>query len=182
MIERKLAAGEIGLLHEVFLNGKWRTLRDYLAEKEADRQAALHAQEEADRLAREEEERALREQQELRRAATLAEEKRKNDLMEEALSQQREQAARPSRTALMPLRLHRGETILAFGLIGLLVCFPFCIAAWSMGSSDLEQMDLGVMDPSGRSLTSSGRTIGVIGTILWCVGLLFYALVGASGL
>ena len=73
-------------------------------------------------------------------------------------------------------RPHRGGAILAFSLVGLLICFPFSIAAWIMGSGDLQQMDGGEMDPGGRSLTSAGRAIGIVGTVLWCGGLLLYLL------
>ena len=58
VIQRKLAAGEIGLLHEVLFKGRWRALRDYLAEEEATRQAKLLAQREAERLAKEAERKA----------------------------------------------------------------------------------------------------------------------------
>jgi len=34
-IQAKLEANEIGLLHEVYYEGKWVTIRDYIAEREA---------------------------------------------------------------------------------------------------------------------------------------------------
>ncbi len=180
VIQRKLAAGEIGLLHEVLFKGRWRALRDYLAEEEATRQAELLAQREAERLAKEAERKAreieeldARRRQEQERATALAEEKRKNDLLEQFLAKQ---GGDPGRTVLSPLRPHRGGAILAFSLVGLLICFPFSIAAWIMGSGDLQQMDGGEMDPGGRSLTSAGRAIGIVGTVLWCGGLLLYLL------
>jgi hypothetical protein len=43
-----------------------------------------------------------------------------------------------------------------------------------MGSGDLHEMDAGMMDPSGRSNTSSGRNIGMLGTILWIIGFVFF--------
>ena len=43
-----------------------------------------------------------------------------------------------------------------------------------MGSEDLREMDAGLMDPSGRSLTSSGRSVGMLGTILWIAGILIF--------
>jgi hypothetical protein len=68
--------------------------------------------------------------------------------------------------------------ILTFALLGLLVCFPFGIAAWAMGSADLAQMDAGLMDTSGRSMTSSGRTIGMLATVLWGAGGLIFLIAG----
>jgi hypothetical protein len=68
--------------------------------------------------------------------------------------------------------------ILTYALLGLFLCFPFGIAAWSMASEDLREMDAGLMDPTGRSLTSSGHSVAVLGTILWIVGILLYFLWG----
>jgi hypothetical protein len=44
VIEAKLAANEISLLHEIFYNGKWVTIRDYITEREAILRAELQAQ------------------------------------------------------------------------------------------------------------------------------------------
>ena len=52
VIDAKLAANEIGLLHEIFYNGKWVTLRDYITEREAVLRAELQAREEQERRAR----------------------------------------------------------------------------------------------------------------------------------
>ena len=171
-IEQKLAANEIGLLHEVCHNSKWITLRDYLSERTAVREAQRLATEEQERLTREIEERNARQREENQRAMSLAEEKRRNDLLEQNLAHQNVQGSAHGAPSLAR-QPHRGGMILAFGLLGLLVCFPFGIAAWSMGSADLAQMDAGLMDPSGRSTTSSGRTIGMIATLLWVAGIMF---------
>jgi len=47
------------------------------------------------------------------------------------------------------------------------------LAAVIMGTMDLRQMDAGLTDASGRSQTSSGRNIGLLGAIVWLVGALF---------
>ncbi len=77
VIEAKLAANQIGLLHEVFHNDQWVTLRDYFAERDAALRAQREAREEQDRRAREEAERQAREREEQRRAELLAEERRR---------------------------------------------------------------------------------------------------------
>ena len=71
------------------------------------------------------------------------------------------------------MRPHRGVIILVFGILGFVVCPFFGIAAWVMGNSDLEEIDAGRMDPTGRDLTKAGRICGMIGTGL----LIFQALV-----
>ncbi|HEY5910131.1 MAG TPA: DUF4190 domain-containing protein [Verrucomicrobiae bacterium] len=70
------------------------------------------------------------------------------------------------------MKPHRGTLILVFGILGLVICAPFGIAAWIMGNGDLKQIDAGAMDPSGRSLTNAGRICGMIATILLAVGVL----------
>ena len=52
------------------------------------------------------------------------------------MSQVPPQVAAPSN--LVP---HRGVLILVFGILGFFVCFVFGIVAWSMGSTDLRQME-----------------------------------------
>lgn len=177
IIEQKLAANEIGLLHEVYRNSQWVTLREYLTEQEATQHAERLAHEEAERRAREAEERKAREREESQRAVALAEERRKNDLLEQNLARQTTQETAHG-SSLLPRQPHRGGMILTFALLGLLVCFPFGIAAWAMGSADLAQMDAGLMDTSGRSMTSSGRTIGMLATVLWGAGGLIFLIAG----
>ncbi len=80
IIEAKLAANQIGLLHEISYDGQWVTLRDYLADREALVRAERQAREEQERRSREEVERKARESEEQRRAETLAEKKFKTAL------------------------------------------------------------------------------------------------------
>ena len=84
-------------------------------------------------------------------------------------------------------RQHRGPIILTFGIISLvsslmfLVCCNFLsfvslglgIAAIVMARSDFQMMDSGVMDPNGRSTVSAGFILGIIGTAIGSIGLLF---------
>jgi len=63
--------------------------------------------------------------------------------------------------------------ILTFGILGIACCFPFGIAAWIMGNNDLQQIDAGLMDPTGKGITNAGKICGIIGTVLgiFCTGL-----------
>ena len=61
--------------------------------------------------------------------------------------------------------------ILVFGILGLTVCGIFAPIAWVMGSGDLKEMQAGTMDPSGEQMTSIGRILGIIGTVLILIGL-----------
>jgi hypothetical protein len=73
-----------------------------------------------------------------------------------------------------PLEPHRGALILILGLIGLLACQPFAIAAWTMGRSDLKKIRAGTMDPTGESITQVGWVLGIIGTILFALSLVAF--------
>jgi hypothetical protein len=94
------------------------------------------------------------------------------------------------------MRPHRGGLILGLGITSLALPFvttigslivPFCscagilslgcaIAAWIMGSSDLNAMQTRQMDPSGRGQTSAGRTCAIISVALHAAGLLLLIL------
>jgi len=176
VIEAKLAANQIGLLHEITLNGQWVTLRDFIAEREAVIRSENQAREEENRRAREEAERQTREREERRQADILSEERRKNDLLQASLSE-RQRSESPSYAQQIILKPHRAGTILTLGIIGLIICGPLCIAAWLMGDNDIREMDAGIMDKSGRSTTSTGRSLGVLGSILWIIAIVFYIII-----
>src|SRR6056297_725851 len=76
---------------------------------------------------------------------------------------------------------HRGVTVLVLGILGLVCCFILGIVAWVMGNSDLQKMDQGLMDPSGRDLTQAGKICGMISVILQIIGFVGYAVFGAFG-
>ena len=63
--------------------------------------------------------------------------------------------------------------ILVFGVLGLVVCQLFGIAAWVMGNTDLNEMNAGYMDPSGRDLTNAGRICGMVATALLIIPVMF---------
>ena len=64
------------------------------------------------------------------------------------------------------MKPHRGTLVLIFGILGLVTCFGFGIAAWIMGNNDLKEMDAGLMDPAGRGSTQAGKVCGMIAVIL----------------
>ena len=76
------------------------------------------------------------------------------------------------------LKPHRGSLILAFGILGLVSCHLFAVAAWSMANTDLREMDRGEMDQSGRELTNTGRILGLVGTVLLIVPVVVFSVIG----
>jgi hypothetical protein len=80
------------------------------------------------------------------------------------------------------MKPHRGTLILVLGILGLVICGPLGIAAWIMGNGDLKEMDAGLMDPSGRGLTTGGRICGIIATILMILGVLIMIAIFGLGI
>ncbi len=62
------------------------------------------------------------------------------------------------------MKSHRGTIIPTFGILGLVVCQLFGVAAWVMANNDLKEMNRGYMDPSDRDLTQTGRILGMVAT------------------
>ena len=87
-IERRLAKNEIGMLHEIQYQDEWMPLRVFLEVRKAQEQASRLLREEEERHAREDAERSARESEAWQRAELIAEEKRKNDLLQAAVQSQ----------------------------------------------------------------------------------------------
>ena len=68
---------------------------------------------------------------------------------------------------------HRGVLILVLGILSLMVCGVLGIFAWLMGKRDLELIRQGQMDKEGEPLTKVGYILGIVGTILFIIQLLF---------
>jgi len=68
---------------------------------------------------------------------------------------------------------HRGVLVLVFGILGLVMCGAFGIAAWMMGKNDMREINAGRMDPEGRSLTQVGYILGIVGMVLFCLQIIF---------
>lgn len=80
-----------------------------------------------------------------------------------------------------PVQPHRGVMILVFGILGLVCCFIFGIIAWVMGNADLQEMDAGRMDPTGRGLTQAGKILGIISVALAILGIVIWLLSAMVG-
>lgn len=71
---------------------------------------------------------------------------------------------------------HRGTLVLVLGICGLLGLFwPITsMVAWILGSSDLRAIREGRMDPEGESNTRVGWILGIIGSVLFVLVVLFF--------
>jgi hypothetical protein len=91
-------------------------------------------------------------------------------------------AASSSPSPSNPTQPHRGVLILVLGILGLVVCFPFGIAAWVMGGGDLREMRAGRMDPTGQGMTQAGYIIGIIATLLALLAFLIALILAMFGI
>ena len=71
------------------------------------------------------------------------------------------------------LKPHRATLVLALGIIGLLCCGPVSIVAFLFGKKDMDEMDAGLMDPSGRGTTNVGRILGIVGMVFFAISLVW---------
>ena len=88
-----------------------------------------------------------------------------------------------------PHAAHRGGMVLTLGILSLCCNFLCCccflsfipgICAWTMGRTDLQQMSAGRMDPSGRSTTQAGMVLGIIGTVISTLAIIFQVLMAIA--
>lgn len=77
----------------------------------------------------------------------------------------------------MAAKSGQGTLILILGILGIIACGIFtAIPAWIMGNNALKAIDSGYGDPNERSMVQIGRILGMIGTALFVLGVLFWIL------
>ena len=171
VIEAKLAANEIGLLHEIFYEGKWVTIRDYTTERETILRAENEARQEQERRAREDAERQAKELENQRQSELLAEERRRTAHLE-AL-QSKSQHELPAIHPLPPA--DKGSSGLrTFGVLlligGLAVTGYFFLGYDTSVESGMGRVNnLGLMADRQNGIII-GIGLAVIGTIMLVIG------------
>ncbi len=66
----------------------------------------------------------------------------------------------------------QGTMILVMGILGLVCCGILAIVAWVMGNKAQKEIDAGQYAPT--SGVKIGRILGMVGTILSILGIVFY--------
>ncbi|HXV69853.1 MAG TPA: DUF4190 domain-containing protein [Acidimicrobiia bacterium] len=86
----------------------------------------------------------------------------------------------PSESGAYP-EASQATTILVLGILAVVLCQILGPFAWSMGNKELAAIDGGRRPPENRGTANAGRILGIIGTVLLGVGILFavLAIVGA---
>lgn len=67
----------------------------------------------------------------------------------------------------------QGTTVLILGILGIVACQILGPFAWSMGNKALAEIDRDPMRYSNRGNVNTGRILGMVGTILLGVYLVF---------
>lgn len=81
---------------------------------------------------------------------------------------------------------HRGGTVLTLGILSLVfgtacgVGLALGLIGWRKAEQDLQEMDDGVMDPSGRSMTQAGKVCSTIGIAIGIVSVMLWLFVLAT--
>jgi hypothetical protein len=170
-IEAKLAANEIGLLHEINYEGKWVAIRDYIAEREAVLRTENQARQEEQRRAREEADRQAKERDERRREELLAEERHRAAQIEAAQSRTNleshiQQPTPPTDGGSSGLR-SLGAILLIAGLA--VTGYFFLGYDTSVESGYGRVNNLGLMADRQNGIII-GIGLGVVGTIMLAIG------------
>jgi uncharacterized membrane protein YjgN (DUF898 family) len=67
----------------------------------------------------------------------------------------------------------QATTVLVLGILGIVICGILAPFAWVMGNRELEAIDAGRRPPDQRSTANAGRILGIIGTVLLGIGIVF---------
>jgi serine/threonine protein kinase len=73
----------------------------------------------------------------------------------------------PRKTHAVP---HRGPVLIIFAIVSFFMCPPLALVPLIMAQSDLDRMNRGTMDPSGRELTQAARAISIVCLVIIALG------------
>ncbi len=78
------------------------------------------------------------------------------------------------------LQPNRGAAILTLGILGIVICGFLGPVAWVMGNADLEEIRRGTMDRSGEGMVQAGWILGIIGTVLLGISVVWVLILMAA--
>ena len=71
----------------------------------------------------------------------------------------------------------QATTVLVLGILGIVLCQVLSPVAWVMGNRVVGEIDASGGQLGGRSTANAGRICGIVGTVLFGLGLLFAVVV-----
>jgi hypothetical protein len=75
----------------------------------------------------------------------------------------------------------QATTALVLGILSIVVCQILGPFAWQIANKEMAAIDAGRRPPENRSNANAGRILGIIGTVLLALGLLFFVGLFALG-
>lgn len=72
----------------------------------------------------------------------------------------------------------RAVMALVFGVLGVICCGFFAPVAWYLGNEELAAIDAGRLPESNRGMAQIAKILGIIGTILLVLGVLWVVFFG----
>lgn len=66
----------------------------------------------------------------------------------------------------------QATTALVLGIFGLICCGPLAIVCWIMANNEIAGIEAGLRSPSNQGTARAARVVGIIGTVLFVVGIL----------
>lgn len=75
----------------------------------------------------------------------------------------------------------RAVMALVFGILGVICCGLFAPIAWYLGNEELAGIDAGRLPDSNRGMAQIAKILGIIGTVLLGLALIWIFFVGGLG-
>ncbi len=87
----------------------------------------------------------------------------------------------PSESGAYP-ETSQATTVLVLGILGVVLCQILGPVAWIMGNNELQAIDAGRRPPENRGTANAGRILGIIGSVLLILSVVFLIVVVAGGI
>jgi len=75
----------------------------------------------------------------------------------------------------------RAIMALVFGILGVICCGLFAPVAWYLGNDELAGIDAGRLPDSNRGMAQIAKILGIIGTVLLGIALVWIFFIGGLG-
>lgn len=70
----------------------------------------------------------------------------------------------------------QATTALVLGILGIVICGVLAPFAWVMGKNEVDAIDAGRRNPANRGTANAGKILGIVGTVLLAIGVIFLVL------
>ena len=77
-----------------------------------------------------------------------------------------------------PQQSSKATLILVLGILGIVCCGLLAPVAWYLGNEELKGIDAGRLSEANRGMANAGKILGIIGTVLLVLGLLWILFFG----